>query len=178
LAFTKPAHKRATYEGPLPFAVVGMLGLTRSPGQANAACSDYNFSLYTPSFRIFSGLVAIRPETAICEKHPLQARDRMADRCSLFPLGRQICRPPALGVGNRDRTAGGRDQRPLEPVEQPLFYCAAGEELGQLCQGDRYLLHPGLLLHRTRFLPTLSQPMPSDPLAELVDAPLPRPMAA
>src|SRR6516165_9312359 len=79
LAFAKPAHKRATHEGPLPFAVMGMLGLTRSPGQANADGRGYNFSLETPFFAEISGLAAIFPETAICEQHSLEVRDRMAD---------------------------------------------------------------------------------------------------
>src|SRR6516164_9844189 len=120
--FAKPAHKRATYEGPLPFAVMGMLGLTRSPGQANADCRDYNFSLEAPFLLNFWGLAAIFPETAICEQHPLEVRGRMADRCSLFPLGRQICRPPAPGIRDHHRIAGGRDQRSVEPVEQPLLH--------------------------------------------------------
>jgi hypothetical protein len=62
-----PAHKRATYEGPLPLAIMSMLELTPRPGQANADRGNYDFSLGIPQFPSFSGLVAILLETAICE---------------------------------------------------------------------------------------------------------------
>src|SRR5580692_4287845 len=115
------AHKRATYEGPLPLAIIGMLELTPRPGQANADRENYDFSLDTPSSPVFQGLLAIVPESTICEQHPLDARDRMADRCSLFRVGRQIRGPPAAGLGRYDRTDGSRDQCPPEPVEQSLL---------------------------------------------------------
>jgi hypothetical protein len=41
----KIAHNLAKSEGPLPLAVVTMLGLTQTPGQANAECGIYDFSL-------------------------------------------------------------------------------------------------------------------------------------
>src|ERR1700676_3698767 len=47
------AHKRATYEGPLPLAIIGMLELTPRPGQANADRENYDFSLGTLIFRVF-----------------------------------------------------------------------------------------------------------------------------
>jgi len=61
------AHKHAKREGPLPLAIAGMLELTLRPGQANADREDYDFSLGTPDFSPVSGLVAVLPETAICE---------------------------------------------------------------------------------------------------------------
>ena len=84
---------------------------------------------------------------------------------------------PARGRG-LDRTFAGRNRRPPEPVERPFLQRTAGAELGELRQGDRYLFATGGVLHRTRGLPALSQPMAPDPLAALADQPLSRRMAA
>jgi hypothetical protein len=48
-----PAHKRATYEGPLPLAIMSMLELTPRPGQANADRGNYDFSLGIPNSPAF-----------------------------------------------------------------------------------------------------------------------------
>jgi hypothetical protein len=54
--FAKSAHNLAKSEGPPPLAVTAMLGLTRSPGQANADLENYDFSLNTANSSIYSGL--------------------------------------------------------------------------------------------------------------------------
>src|ERR1700692_4219279 len=102
-------------------------------------------------------------ETVICEQHPLDARDRMADRCPLFSIRRQIGRPRTARGGDYDRTFAGRDRRSPQPVEQPLLQRAPGEGLGRLRQGNRHLLAACRLLYRARGLSALSQSMASDP---------------
>ena len=57
----KIAHNLAKSEGPPPLAVVTMLGLTRTPGQANAACQIYDFSLDAADCPDFSGLCRPSP---------------------------------------------------------------------------------------------------------------------
>src|ERR1700691_3029735 len=105
-----------------------MLGLTRRLGQANAGHGSYDFSLETPGrlissvlSSVFSGPVAALPEILICEQHPRDARNRMADCCPLFPFRRQVCRPPAARGGDRDPALSGLDRRAAEQVEQPLL---------------------------------------------------------
>jgi len=52
----KSAHNLAKCGRPPPVAVAAMLGLTGSPGQANAGHRNYDFSLVTPNFPDLSGL--------------------------------------------------------------------------------------------------------------------------
>ncbi len=117
-------------------------------------------------------------ETAICEQHPLDARHRMEDRCTVFPFRGQMGRPRAARGGDRDRTLAGRNRCSVQPVAEPLLQCAAGEELGQFRQGNGYLYSPGVLRHRACSLPALSQSMAANPLAALDDHQISRRMAA
>ncbi len=58
------AHKLANSEGPPPLAIVGMLGLTRTPGQDDAAHDTYNFSLVIPLIiPLFQAFEGHPPET-------------------------------------------------------------------------------------------------------------------
>src|ERR1700722_6741136 len=106
---------------PPPLAIVTMLGLTQKLGQANAERARYDFSIEPLNSFAFAGVVAIPSEILFCEQHPLDARDRVADRCPLFPFRGQAGRPPAARGGDCDRTCAGSDQRSAEPVEQPLL---------------------------------------------------------
>jgi hypothetical protein len=54
LGNAKSAHNLAKCKGPQPLAVVAMLGLTRSLGQANPDHGIYDFSLSILSSPIFS----------------------------------------------------------------------------------------------------------------------------
>src|ERR1700730_9035422 len=101
----------------------------------------------------------------------------MADRSSILSFRGQMALPVAAGGGDRDRTFAGFYQRAAERVEQPLLQCAAGEELGRGCQGNRDLFPFGHILQRAVGLPALSQSRAADPLADLDDQPLSRPMA-
>ena len=59
LGTAKIAHKLANSEGPPPLAMAGMLGLSRTPGQDDAAHETYDFSLaiplIIPLFQTFEG---------------------------------------------------------------------------------------------------------------------------
>lgn len=60
----KIAHKLANLEGPPPLAIAGMLGLTRTPGQDDAAHDIYDFSLVIPPIiPLFQAFEGRPPET-------------------------------------------------------------------------------------------------------------------
>src|SRR3981189_3255610 len=67
-----------------------MLGLSGRSRQADADLEIYNFSLDTSNSSVFSGRWRPFPEMTICEQHPLDAHDGMADRCAIFPLRGQM----------------------------------------------------------------------------------------
>src|SRR5258707_13233255 len=112
-----------------------MLGLTRSLRQATAEHESYDFSLSAPNLPFFQAVEAFFPETVICEQHPLDARDRMADRCSLFPFRRLVGRPRAARGGGFGRALAGFSQPTAGPGGQPPFQCPAAAEMGGVLQG-------------------------------------------
>src|SRR5258706_941345 len=104
-------------KGPPPLAVIPMLGLTRRLRQANADSGTYDLSLPSPIRAFFQAFAAHLLETVICEQYPLDARDRMADRCPLFSIRGQIGRPHTARGGDCDRAGAGWHRRSAKPVE-------------------------------------------------------------
>ena len=139
-ALPESAHKLANYEGPPPLAVAPMLGLSRRPGQAGAAREIHDFSLRFPILSSFQAFEANLPEMAICEQDPLDARHRVADRCSLFQFGGQMGARRLLAAVIAIELALVGDRRAVQPVEQPFLQRAAGEELGPFRPGTHHFL--------------------------------------
>src|SRR5258708_18597521 len=139
-------------KGPPPLAVTPMLGLTRRLRQANADREAYDFSLSSPILAFFQAFAALPLETVICEQHPLDARDRMADRCPLFSIRGQIGRPRTACGGCYDFPFAWRHRASPLPMEQPLLQRAPGEGLRRLRQGSPHLLAAFRLLYLARAL--------------------------
>src|SRR5258707_3039384 len=135
--FTKLRSQPREVRKAPPLAVTPMLGLTRRLRQANADREAYDFSLSSPILAFFQAFAALPLETVICEQHPLDARDRMADRCPLFSIRGQIGRPRTACGGDYDLTFAGRDRRSSGTNEQTAFQNAPSESVGLACQGKR-----------------------------------------
>lgn len=84
--YLNPLTSSRSVEAPRPSRRLAMLGLTRRRGQANAGHKSYDFSLVTQILQFSQAFEVILLETAICEQPPLDARHRVADRCTLFPF--------------------------------------------------------------------------------------------
>src|SRR5258707_13003322 len=109
--FTKLRSQPREVRKAPPLAVTPMLGLTRRLRQATADRETYDFSLSSPILAFFQAFAALLLETAICEQHPLDARDRMADRCPLFSIRGQIGRPHTARGCDCDRACAGWHRR-------------------------------------------------------------------
>ena len=113
-----------------------------------------------------------------CEKYQLDACDRVAHRCALLSLGRQVARADTASCGDHHRTGDCRHHGADQSVEQPLLQRAAGAQLGQLRLRTRLFLGACSDLYRACGLSTLPEPVAADPLAQMADAALSRRLAA
>src|SRR5260221_4865902 len=114
--YQPPLTTPGSAKGPPPLAVIPMLGLTRRLRQANADCGTYDFSLPSPILAFFQAFAAHLLETVICEQYPLDARDRMADRCPLFSIRGQIGRPHTHRAVDLNLAVAGWHRRSAESV--------------------------------------------------------------